>query len=367
MNLIERYLGRVLVSYTLLVLMVLLIILGFSEFMIQIGKLTEDYTLNKGVLYTVLKLPVFAYEIFPVAILIGTLIGLGGLANHAELTILRVTGWSIRRIFIGVMKSALILWVVVAILGEWIAPISEGFAKKMRSEALHQNFSIGASEDFWMRDGEKVIHVGQVITDSQFYDVSIYRIQAGALTEYWQAQTAQFSEIEQQWRLFKVVHKQLNWTPLDQADVPIEQLLDFNQVVRPSMPVELPVTPTLISTLNVETRYMGIIDLWQYIEFLEANALDAEPYKLAFWRKIVMPLMIVGMISLVFPLIFGSQRQVSIGQRIFVGIIIGMSFNLLNQIFGNLSVVYQFPAIFGAFLPSLVLLLVAWWLLKRLR
>ncbi|NCN43861.1 MAG: LPS export ABC transporter permease LptG [Piscirickettsiaceae bacterium CG_4_9_14_3_um_filter_43_564] len=367
MNLIERYLGRVLVSHTLLVLMVLLIILGFSEFMIQVGKLTDEYTLNKGVLYTVLKLPVFAYEIFPVAILIGTLIGLGGLANHAELTVLRVTGWSIRRIFIGVMKSAMLMWLIVAIMGEWIAPVSEGFAKKMRSEALHQNFSIGASEDFWMRDGEKVIHVGQVITDSQFYDISIYRVQAGALSEYWRAKTARFSKKDQQWRLYDVVHKQLNWTAIETPKAPINQLLDFRETLSASMPVELPVTPTLISTLNVETRYMGVIDLWLYIQFLEANALDAEPYKLAFWRKVIMPLMIVGMISLVFPLIFGSQRQVSIGQRIFVGIIIGMSFNLLNQIFGNLSVVYQFPAILGAFLPSLVLLLVAWWLLKRLR
>ena len=367
MNLVERYLGRVLVGHTLLVLMVLLIILGFSEFMIQVGKLTEDYTLTKGVLYTVLKLPVFAYEIFPVAILIGTLIGLGGLANHAELTILRVTGWSIRRIFIGVMKSALLLWLIVAVMGEWIAPASEGFAKKMRSEALHQNFSIGASEDFWMRDGEKVIHVGQVITDSQFYDVSIYQVQSGALTEFWQAKTARFSQKEQQWHLYDVVHKQLNWVAIETPQAPINKLMDFKEMATGSMPVDLPVTPTLISTLNVETRYMGVLDLWQYIQFLEVNALDAEPYKLAFWRKMVMPLMMIGMISLVFPLIFGSQRQVSIGQRIFVGIIIGMSFNLLNQIFGNLSVVYQFPAILGAFLPSLVLLLVAWWLLKRLR
>jgi lipopolysaccharide export system permease protein len=366
MNLIERYLGRVLVGHTLLVLMVLLVILGFSEFMIQVGKLTDEYTFEKGVIYTVLKLPVYGYEIFPVALLIGTLIGLGGLANHAELTILRVTGWSIGRIFWGVMKSAFILWICAAVIGEWVAPASESYAKKMRGEALHKSFSIGASDDFWMREGERYIHVGQVISDTQFYDVRIYDMQDGELKQTMFAKTARFEKGE--WHLFSVEGKRLDWkmAPSRLADRPEWKRLDYIAFKDVSLPVSLPVTPTLLQTLHVETRYMGIWDLYQYIGFLEANALDAEPYKLAFWRKVAMPFVILGMIALVFPLIFGSQRQVSIGQRVFVGIMIGMSFHLLNQIFGNLSVVYQLPAIIGAFLPSIVLVLSALFLLRRL-
>ncbi|MBN2866877.1 MAG: LptF/LptG family permease, partial [Thiotrichales bacterium] len=163
MNVIERYLGRVVVGHTLLVLMVLLLILGFSEFMIQLGKLSAEYTLAKGTLYTLLKLPVYGYEIFPVAILIGTLIGLGGLANHAELTILRVTGWSIGRIFWAVMKTVFLLWLAAAVIGEWAAPQAESYAKKLRGEALHSSFSIGSSSDFWLKDEQKYIHINHVI------------------------------------------------------------------------------------------------------------------------------------------------------------------------------------------------------------
>ena len=111
MNLVERYLSKALITYTLAVIFVLLIVLGFLEFMMQLGKITEQYTLSKGLLYTLLKLPVYGYEIFPIAILIGALLGLGALANHGELTVLRVTGWSIKRIFLGVMKSVFILWI----------------------------------------------------------------------------------------------------------------------------------------------------------------------------------------------------------------------------------------------------------------
>lgn len=367
MNLIERYLGRVLVSHTLLVITVLLIILGFSEFMIQVGQITEKYTFEKGVLYTFLKLPVFAYEIFPVALLIGTLIGLGGLANHAELTILRVTGWSIRRIFIGVMKTALIFWVAAAVIGEWVAPASEAYAKKMRGEALNSSFSVGASDDFWMRDHGRYIHVGKVVSDRQFYNVRIYKLQDEQLVARIHAQRADFEN--GQWVLKNVNTHQLDWQnmPAMMEHQPSIPKLNYATSSLPTLAVSLPVDPELLQTLNVETRYMGVLDLYDYIDFLEANNLDAEPYKLAFWRKIAMPFVIIGMMALVFPLIFGSQRQVSMGQRIFVGIMIGMGFHLLNQIFGNLSVVYQLSAILGAFLPSVVLMTIALVLMKRLR
>ncbi|BBP42780.1 LPS export ABC transporter permease LptG [Thiosulfativibrio zosterae] len=373
MNSIERYLGRVVVGHTLLVLMVLLLILGFSEFMIQLGKINADYTLQKGVLYTLLKLPVYGYEIFPVAILIGTLLGLGSLANHAELTILRVTGWSIGRIFWGVMKSVFLLWLVAAVIGEIWAPQAESYAKKLRGEALHSSFSIGSSADIWLKDEQKYIHIERVINEKLFHHVTLYHIQNQQLVERIYAEKASYDEASGQWKLFPILDKKLQWQALPAENLEsmafAEPPKQLNLVVeqKPFEMVSLPVTPALLETLQVETRYMGIVDLYGYIDFLQANALDAEPYKLAFWRKLATPLVILGMIALVFPLIFGSQRQVSMGQRIFVGIMIGMSFHLLNQIFGNLTVVYHLPTLAGAMLPSLVFMSIAFWMLKRVR
>lgn len=373
MNLVERYLGRVLINHTLVVLIVLLIILGFSEFMIQLGKVNEQYTLEKGALYTLLKLPVYGYEIFPVALLIGTLIGLGGLANHAELTILRVTGWSIGRVFLGVMKTVIVFWLAMALIGESIAPEAESYAQKMRSEALNKSFSIGSSDDFWMRDEERYIHVGRVVSDKQFFDVRIYLFKNDKLIQRVHAKKADY--IKGHWWLTDVTRTAIGWQDkeltiqLQGSDPEQRQWRELNYQLASlkRMSIDLPVDPELLQSLHVDTRYMGIYDLYNYIQFLKQNDLDAEPYQLAFWRKISMPIVIVGMISLVFPLIFGSQRQVSIGQRVFVGILIGMSFHLLNQIFGNLSVVYHLSPVLGAFLPSVVLLTVALYLFGRLR
>lgn len=363
MNRIERYLGRVLLVHSLLVWLVLLLILGFSELMLQIGMLREDYTLIKGGVYSVLKLPVYAYEIFPVALLIGTLIGLGTLANQGELTVLRVTGWSLTRIVMAVMKTALLAWLVVAILGEFVAPASEAYATKLRAEALQKNISIGDRSDFWMKENDRLIHVSRAVSTEELHGVTVYDMPQQQLSSVISAPKARFAEGK--WQLAQASIQTLSWQPMTSNGDDMN-LLNWHQVAPTSLALTFPIDPALLSRLHVQTRYMRLDDLQAYIGFLQQNGLDAGPYQLEFWRKLASPLAVVAMLALVFPLLFGSQRQVSMGQRIFVGILIGMGFHLLNQIFGNLSVVYQLPSILGAFLPSLALGLVAFALLRRL-
>jgi lipopolysaccharide export system permease protein len=363
MNRIERYLGRVLLQHTLLVWLVLLLILGLSELMLQIGMLREGYTLIKGGAYALLKLPVYAYEIFPIALLIGTLIGLGSLANQGELTVLRVTGWSLTRIVLAVMKTALLAWLVVALLGEMVAPASEAYATKLRAQALQKNMTIGDRSDFWMKEEARLIHVTRAVSESELHGVTVYGFEGAQLVSVVQAPTAIYQRGA--WQLAQAVEQKLSWQPALDAQAHPQRLVW--QVSAPSLQVQtFPIDPALLTRLHVQTRYMRIDDLYAYIGFLQQNGLDAAPYQLEFWRKLANPLAVVAMLILVFPLLFGSQRQVSIGQRIFVGILIGMGFHLLNQIFGNLSVVYQLAPGLGAFLPSLALGVIGGILLRRL-
>ncbi|HHT00166.1 MAG TPA: LPS export ABC transporter permease LptG [Thiomicrospira sp.] len=370
MNRIERYLGQVVFTHTILVLFVLLVILGFFEFMVQIGKLTESYTLAKGALYTLLKLPVYANEIFPVALLIGALMGLGSLANQSELTILRVTGWSIGRILIAVLKTAMIIWLLIALVGEFIAPNTETYAKKLRGEALQSGFSVGSSSGFWLKEPERFIHVNRVISSHELRGISLYTQKNGALTHYAFAKKAEY--VNGEWVLFNIQQQTLDFvlSDIDLPEIISEHntpMLDWKSKHIKQQSLDFPLKPEVLESLNIETRYMSAVDLYGYIGFLKENDLDSEQYQLAFWRKLAMPLVVIGMIAIVFPLIFGSHRQVSIGQRIFVGILIGMTFSLLNQMFGNLSVVYQLPAVAGAFLPAILMLLIATIWLRRVR
>ncbi|WFE67951.1 LPS export ABC transporter permease LptG [Thiomicrospira sp. R3] len=364
MNRIEWYLGRVVISHTLLVLFVLLIIFAFTEFMNQVARIDEGYTLSLAGLYTLLKMPVYGYEVFPIALLIGTLIGLGGLANHAELTVLRVTGWSVARILVAVMKTALVLWLIAAALGEWMAPKSEGYANQLRAEALQRSISLGDRSGFWMKEPERLIHVEQVIASDRMQGVTIYQMQQGQIVGVTQAAQAEF--MEDHWRLTDVHHQSITLTAYDQQAAIWPSITRLQNQMASKQEV-FPLDPAMLKRLQLDSKYLRIDELHQYIQFLQLNGLESAPFELEFWRKLAAPLVVMGMIALVFPLIFGAQRQVSMGQRIFVGTVIGLGFYLLNQLIGNLSVVYQFPPFLGAFVPSLVLLMVAVVLFRRLR
>ncbi len=364
MNRIEWYLGRVVISHTLLVLFVLLIVFVFTEFMNQLAHVSDSYTLEMISLFSVLKIPMYTYEVLSIALLIGTLIGLGGMANNAELTVLRVTGWSVGRILLAVMKTTLVFWLAVSLVGEWLVPKTEGYANQIRAEALQRSISLGDGTGFWMKEPERLIHVERVLASDRMHGITIYHQNQEQIVGVTQAKQAQYTD--KSWLLTEVGSQSIEFSPYNPSTGQwpnITRELDFVEKKR----VVFPLDPAMLERLQLDSKYLRIDELYQYIQFLKLNGLESAQFELEFWRKLASPLVVFGMIALVFPLIFGSQRQVSMGQRIFVGTVIGLGFYLVNQLFGNLSVVYQFSPIIGAFIPSMLLMALAVVLFKRLR
>lgn len=366
MNRIERYLGSVVLMHSLLVMLVLMVIFAFFEFMNQIGDVDESYTVALAGLFTALKIPVYSYEVFPIVLLIGTLMGLGSLANHSELTILRVTGWSIRRILIAVLKTAMIMWLVMLLMGELLAPQTEAYAKKMKLEALNKSLSIGSNSGFWLKDDNEFLYVKRVISDTELHGVKIFKLKAGQLTAYQQAEKAFFKE--DGWVFENIKNIELISKPVSSelAIAPnIPAPFQMTKMQQAEAKAHFLLEPTDLTNMNIESRYLSVFALKNQIDFLVQNDLDASEYQLSFWRKLAMPLVVMAMIAVVFPLVFGSMRQVSIGQRIFMGVLIGMGFHLINQLIGNIAVVYQLPIAFMVILPAMLVLMGSWVWLKK--
>ena len=362
MNRIERYLGSVILMHSLLVMLVLMVIFAFFEFMNQIGDLEKGYTLALAGLFTALKMPVYSYEVFPIVLLIGTLMGLGSLANQSELTILRVTGWSIRRILVAVLKTALIMWLVMALMGEWLAPQTETYAKKLKLEALNKSLSIGSNSGFWLKDDNEYLYVKRVVTAEELHDIKIFKVEQGQLRAYNEAKRAIY--VNDGW-VFENL-KMLKISPqTDQLLAKMPKPFSIKLASQDKADAAFFLKPEDLTVMGVESRYLNVVALNNQITFLQQNNLDASEYELSFWRKLAMPVVVIAMIAVVFPLIFGSMRQVSIGQRIFLGVLIGMGFHLVNQLIGNIAVVYQLPIVFMVFFPALVVMLGSWLWLKK--
>ena len=153
MKILDQYIARTVISGTLMALLVLAALLAFVDFISEIGKVGNPAYVGYDVLdvisFVLLTLPTRMYEIFPTAVLLGSLLSLGALASNSELTVMRASGMSIMRISGSVLQAGLILVVIVAFVGEVLVPISERKAQTLKVSSLQQNISLGGKHGFW--------------------------------------------------------------------------------------------------------------------------------------------------------------------------------------------------------------------------
>jgi lipopolysaccharide export system permease protein len=123
--------------------------------------------------------------------------------------------------------------------------------------------------------------------------------------------------------------------------------------------------PSALDVLAVKPHMLAAWDLWRYIDYLKKNGQASISYEVAFWGKLTNPLVTIVMLFLSIPFVFGSLRSVGVGQRIFVGAMLGIVFYLFNRAFAYMAVVYSLPGLFAAFFPLLLFLALAIGMLRR--
>ncbi len=353
MRVLDRYIGRAVIGATLLVLLVLLTLIAFVELEKELGEVGRgSYGLLQAFFYVGLVLPRFAYEIFPIATLLGSLVGLGAMANHAELIAMRAAGISLSRIVWSVMQAGLLLMGLAILVGELLAPESEQYAQRMRAEAISGQITLKTKYGFWTRDGNSYINIREFRPGAELGDVFIYEFDdAQRLKLASHAETARYAGGG--WELENI--RQSEFLP---EEVRSRQL---QRAYWKSL-----LNPALLDMVMVEPSVLPIIGLYRYIGFLRDNSQDASLYEVAFWGKIITPLVVLVMLLLSIPFVFGSLRTAGVGQRVFAGSVVGISFLLANKAFAHMAVVYQLDPLFASALPVLAVLGLALWYMRRL-
>ncbi len=351
-SLLDRYIGTSVAVGVFSVLMLLLVLMGFFELLAELDDVERGYTTGKAFIYVALVLPRYAYELFPVATLLGSLIGLGSLASNSELTAMRAAGVSVSRILLAVLKAGLILLILVVVVGEYLAPLTEQQAQSMKMESLSERVTLKTRYGFWSRNGNSYINVRQILPDAKLADISIYDYDdAQRLDRAIHAEFATFQD-DGRWLLEGVRQSEFD----THIRVSLQERLVWNTLLE----------PTVLDVIRVKPHMLPAWDLWRYITFLKQNGQDAATYAVAFWNKLMSPLVTLVMLFLSIPFVFGPLRSVGIGQRIFTGAIIGIVFYLLNKTFSYMAVVYGIPPIVATAFPTLLFFSAGFWLLRRI-
>lgn len=354
---IERYLARQIYAATAFVLAGFLALFAFFDLVNELGDLgVGSYNLREILTFVALSVPAHAYELFPVVVLIGTLYVLAYLASNSEYTVMRAAGFSPANAGRTLIKIGLLFVVTTFVLGEWVAPVAEQAAQTLKMRSKSSFIGQELKSGLWFKDERSFINVREARQDNVLTGVRIYEFDKDLKLSL--ARAAERGEYRGNglWRLFGVAQTRL--TPEGPR---VEKMaeLDWRSAL----------TPDLLNVLIVAPERMSAWRLYKYTEHLAGNRQKTERYEIAMWKKLVYPIATLVMMALALPFAYMHARAGLVGVKVFLGIMLGIVFHMLNSLFSHIGLLQNWPPFTSAVLPSVAFfgaaVLMMWWVERR--
>lgn len=350
---LDRYITRTVLRAFLMVLAGLTALFSLLAFVEQLNLVGEgQYKLHDAVVYTLLTSPSRLLQIAPIAMLLGTLIGLGSLAKNSELTAFRSFGIPQARIIGSALKLCLPIILGLFLTAQFIIPPAQQAAQRAQAAALGDALPGLSNGGFWTQKNNTFLNVQSYAGSQLINGVSIFSFSPeGALTSLIQADSAT-PQPNGTWQLngvtrYVVAQNQTTMTTQDKLSW------------RPFL------TTRQLSLLSLPPETMPPLALYNYVRQLKHQHQEALAYEQTFWNMVAVPLSLIGMTLITGPFVFGLQRAGGAGRQIVVGALIGMGFILTQQITGYLGLLLALNPALSALAPSLFLLAIGCWFLEN--
>ena len=354
MGILSGYLMRSILTSTLLVMLVLLALAGLFEFISQLEDTRGNYGIPQALLFSALRLPQLSFEMLPIAALIGSLLGLGGLANGSELVVMRTAGLSVARLAGMVSLSGVVLMIFTCVVGEFIGPPLDYFARTMRDEGRYEQEDRDIGNAAWVKDGQVILHLERINPEFEFGTLYMFRFNDdNTLKSIARAENSGIDDSD------KWILENYRETRFRDNGV---------QVVQSSLAVEsFDVDAELLGITLVKPVSLSARGLMSYISYLRRNGLTAIRYETEVWSRIARTATVVIMPVLALAFVFGSLRSAGSGSRLLIGVLIGLAYFLASEMIANSGQVFNLNPAIVNWVPSLALLMVTVFALSRVK
>ena len=360
----RRYIAREIYRSTTIILVALVGLFMFFALIEGLDQVGRRLTLLNLFYLQALDLPSHLYELLPIGLLIGAVLALAGLAQRHELTILRASGVSGLRLLATLWLITLPLVAGAYILSEYITPAAELQGSESRLALLGRTDGGRLSSGYWFKEsdaegGDRIINIHTLNGQGHVGGVTLYEFNRNdTLRSYTQAKTGEFSKGRLDLHdLTETRIQPQSTSALADARVPKTPIAE---VVRlPDRSIRTTLTPERLIARILTPERMSIADLLDYIHYLKANHLQTDRQEVALWRKIAYPFTLLVMMTIAAPIGFMQTRRGGIGPKVFIGIILGVGFFMLNQLALNAGTLGNWPPWATALVPSLAGLVLA--------
>lgn len=328
----------------------------------DVGRGVRPYRLTQALIYVTLRMPSHLYELLPIAVLIGTIFVMARFAQSSEYTILRTSGLGPWRALRTLLLLGLAFTVLTFVAGDYLAPLSDRTAQLLKAR-FSGGVSLGTT-GAWLKERQRYssfnVNVFSLSPDGEMNRVRIFEADSrGFLVSLTQAARARFADGA--WILQDV----------DRTEFQTENGTTKVEHVRlPTQRWPTEITQEMVSVALLQPDRMSTIDLFQYIRHLAANAQTSQRYEIEFWRKVFYPLSCMVMVVLALPFAYLHFRSGGITSYVFGGVLIGISFFLLNNVFGYIGNLRNWDPWVAAGVPGLIYTLLSlaafgWLVLRR--
>ncbi|MBL7480503.1 LPS export ABC transporter permease LptG [Legionella sp. 27fs60] len=354
MRIIERYIAKTVLSA---IGLVTLMLAGLQIFILFVNQLDElgkmDYGISQAAVFVFLQMPYQVYLFFPMASLLGCLIGLGLMASHSELVVMRAAGVSIGQITAAVLKASIVVVILVTALGEILTPMMSHYANDYKMLALSGGQTLRTPKGIWLRYGNDFISISSVQPGNVLQNVYQFRFD--------EHHNLLFAR-----EMREVKYANYFWMAYDvkQTEFGSEHTKSSQMV---SLPWDVPVKPQILEITGSNPDEMTLHELNRYLREQKRSQQNAQNYKIAFLQRIIQPVTTMVMMLLAIPFIFGPLRSSTMGSKLLVGATVGFAFHILNQFFGPVSLVFQWPPEIAALGPTVIFALIGFYLMRRVK
>jgi len=343
---LDRYVAAMVALHFAFALAALVAIFSMINLMQELREVgVGDYGALRATWFTLLTTPAEAYSLFAPAALIGSVSALGTLAASNELVAMWSAGVSKLRTIGYVLQTAAVLIVLAMVFGEVVAAPLAQRASRERSVALSAGRAMTSANGLWARDGNRFINARQPGPGGGLRDIYVYEFNVDHVLERFSyAREAAYER--KHWRLEGIIDNQIT----DDGVV-------SEQVEHRDWAVSL--TPKQIRLLSLPPEYLSIAELLRASRDLVGRGENPHRLQLAFWNRVAFPLVTLMMVLLSVPLVLTASRSARLGQRIVLGALIGVGFQMFAQTFGTFAIAYGVPPVLGAFVPVAIVAVAA--------
>ena len=352
---LDKYLLKSIAKMSILVLVFFVFTFTFFKFLDELKEVGNGkYSLDISIQYILLLSPSTLGSVLTVGLMISVILVIGSMSSNKELQIYQIGTISPKNIIIKIVKYAVTICVLLIVFIELISPKTLFLAQNLKDQALGKTINVNTSETFWVKHNNNFILFDYKNSKENLTKVINFEISNNRLSELFTSNELIVTEEH-------ILAKNPKKIRFDYSN----NLTKIISQEPANENIEIFLNKDQINSLKTDVKIMTLFELFSaYIAALN-NQLNSQEFLKEIIFRLIQPFTLAGMIIISLPFVYSQKRNTSIGKRIFVGIVIGITTQLVTKVFSVLSIANDSMEIWGTVLPSIVYILIGLFLLKK--